>query len=114
MVNLSIRSEELSSKFSPDLHPIRRELGSIWFPIRNRIFVVVDWRRHSFEKSRRVNFRYDEAGVFRSALREHAVDELALLEFGPPEITSIECTALERDMIKENSSEYATTKTTIL
>ena len=114
MVNFSIRSEELSGKFSPDLRPICRDLGRIWLPVRNGIFVVVDWRRHSFEKSRWINFRCDEARVFRSTIGEYAINELALIEFGSTEIASFEGTTLKRDMIKENSSEYTTTKTTIL
>jgi hypothetical protein len=114
MMNFRIRPEELSGKCSRDVHPICRDLCSIWFPIRNRIFVVIEWRRHSLEKSRWINFRYNEARIFRSALGEYAVSELALIEFGLPEIATIELTTFERDVTEENSSKDTTAETTIL
>jgi hypothetical protein len=104
----------LSGNFSPDIHPICRDLGSTTFPVGNGFFVIVNWWRHSFEKGLRINFRCDEASVFRSALGEYAIDELALIELGSHEIAPIEGATLERDMTKENSSEHTTTKAAIL
>src|SRR5271155_5419780 len=98
MVNVGIRSEELSGKFPSDLHPIRRHLSCSCFPVWNRFFVVVDWSRRSSEKSGRINFGCDEAGVLCGALGKYTVNELALTEFRVPEIASKERRTLERDM----------------
>ena len=106
MMDVGIRSEELSGKFPPDLHPICRDLSSSWFSVWNGFFVVVDWSRHSSEKSGRINFRCDETGVLCCALGEYAVNELALTEFGGSEITSNELRTLERNMTKESSAEH--------
>jgi hypothetical protein len=113
-VNFGIGSEKLSGKSPPDLNPICHDLSCICFPVRNRVFVVVDWRRHSSEKSRRINFSSGEACVRGGALGEFAVNELAFIEFRSPEIASIECTHLKRHLMKESSPEHATLEITIL
>src|SRR4051794_31240662 len=107
MVNFGIRFKELSGNPSPHLYPFCFDLHHILLTVRNRIFVVVHRRRHSFYESAGIDFCYSEAGVFGSALGEYAINKLALIEFGFLEIATNELTILERGMIKENSSKYA-------
>ena|SRR5260221_8308741 len=114
MVNVGIRSEELSGKLPPDFHPICLDASSRLFPVWNGTLVVVDRRLNSLEKSRWIDFRCDEARILGSALGEFAVNELALPEFRCPEITSRECRTLERDMTKESSPEHTTFEITVL
>jgi hypothetical protein len=114
MVNFYIRSEELSSEFPAYLNPICRDLISSRLPFWNGVFVVVDWRRHSSEKSRRIHFRCDETGVLRRALGEFTVEELALIKFRAPEVASKERTMPERDMTKASSSEDAVVESAVL
>lgn len=107
MVNVGVRSEELSGKLPANLDPICRDLSSRCFSIWSRPLIVVEWRRHSYQNIGRINLRRDEARVFRSAVRERAVDEMALAEFRVAEIAAREGRALERDMAEESSPKKA-------
>ena len=114
MVNLCVRSEETGSKFPAHLNPFSLELGRGLFPFRNRTDVVVDWGRHSPEKSSWVNFRGEQAGVLGRTFGEFAGEKLALVELRGPKITSKELTPLERDVTEKGSSKHAAVENTVL
>jgi hypothetical protein len=114
VVNVGIRSEELSGKLPANLNPICRNLSSRFFPLWNFPIIVVERGRHSCENGCRVNLRRDEACVLRSAVPERAVDEMGLAEFRGSEIASRERRAVKRDVAKESSPKDTACETTIL